>query len=139
MLSIPSINHLIDYCFQINDIIILHVGNNLFYKELNEKSLVKFGLTICTRFNSQNSNLKKQLMDHFEGLFEANTFNWSRVTSTTGTYMEYAWDMYMVQFHKNPRYECPPMILGMEWKALIKKSKEKRLKKEGKIPPGLAR
>lgn len=139
MLSILIINHLIDYCFKINDIIFFHVGNNQFYKELIDKLLVIFGPTIRTRWNSQNSNLKKQPVGHLEGVFGENTFNKSGVISVVGTYFKYAQEMYRVHLQKTPRYEHPPMIPEREWKALIDYSKEKILRKEGKSPPGSAR
>ena len=109
MFSISNINHL-DYYFQINDHILLHVGNNSFYKHMNEKLLVIFCPTICTRWNSQNFNLKIELMDYLEGMFRVDAFNKSGVTSIVDTYLKYAWDMYMVHLQKNHRYECPPMI-----------------------------
>lgn len=139
MLFISSINHLIYYCFQINDITFLHVGNNLFYKDMNDKNLVIFGPTICTRRNSQNSNLQKELMDYLEGLFREDTFNKSGFTFVTSTYLKYAQDMYRVHLQKNPRYEHLPMIPEREWKALIKDAKEKKLRKKGKTIPSPTR
>ena len=78
-------------------------------------------------------------MDHLKGLFGVNTFNKSSVTSVIGTYLKYAWDMYGVHLQNNPRYEHPPMIPKMERKVVIDNSKDKRLKNEGKTPPGSAR
>lgn len=47
--------------------------------------------------------------------------------------------MYRVQLEKNPKYEHPPMITDREWKALIEDSKDKKMRKEGKMPHGLVR
>ena len=46
------------------------VGNKLFLKHLNEKALDIFGPFIRKCWNSQNHNLKKQLMDCMVSLFE---------------------------------------------------------------------
>jgi hypothetical protein len=46
------------------------------------------------RWNFQNSNLKKELMDYLEGLFGVDTFNKKEVTSATGEYLKYMWDVY---------------------------------------------
>ena len=40
----------------------------------------------------------------------------------------------MTQFQFNPRYEHPLTVLESEWRALIHDGKEKRAKKEGKMP-----
>lgn len=47
--------------------------------------------------------------------------------------------MYRVKLKNKPKCENTPMILDSEWKTLIKDSKEKKMRKEGKMPPGLAR
>jgi hypothetical protein len=41
------------------------------------------------RWNFQNSNLKKELMDYLEGLFGVDTFNKKVVTSAAGEYLKY--------------------------------------------------
>jgi hypothetical protein len=46
------------------------------------------------RWNCQNSNLKKELMDYLEGLFGVDTFNTKAVTSAVGEYLKYTWDVY---------------------------------------------
>ena len=46
------------------------VGNKLFLKHSNEKELDSFGPFIRKCWNSQNHNLKKQLMDCMVTLFE---------------------------------------------------------------------
>lgn len=98
-----------------------------------------FGPTIRTWWNSQNSNLKKTLTYYLEGLFGIDTFNKSTVTATAGQYFKISRQMYRVQLQKNPKYERPPMIPDREWKALIKDTKEKKMKKEGKTPLGPTR
>jgi hypothetical protein len=87
------INHL-DYYFEINDHIFLCVGNNLFYRNVESKALSIFGETLCMRWNCQNSNLKKKLMDYLEGLFGVDTFNTKVITSLVGEYLKYTWDVY---------------------------------------------
>ena len=56
---------------------------------MNEKALGIFGPTIRTRRNSQNSNLKKTLMDYLEGLFGVDTFNINMVTLAADLYLKY--------------------------------------------------
>lgn len=68
-------------------------------------------------------------MDHLQGLIGVDTSNTSGVTSTTRTYLKYAWDMYRVHLENNLRYDHPPMTSDREWKAIINDSKEKRLRK----------
>ena len=46
------------------------------------------------RWNFQNSNLKKELMDYLEGLFGVDTFNKKVVTFAVGEYLKYMWDVY---------------------------------------------
>jgi hypothetical protein len=46
------------------------------------------------RWNFQNSNLKKELMDYLEGLFGVDTFNKKAVTSAAGEYLKYTQDVY---------------------------------------------
>jgi hypothetical protein len=62
------------------------------------------------RWNFQNSNLKKELMDYLEGLFGVDTFNKKEVTSAAGEYLKYTWYVYRRRLAGNPRYECPPSI-----------------------------
>ena len=49
----------LDYYFKINDDIFLCEGNNDFYRHLETKALLNFGPTICMRWNSHDSKLKK--------------------------------------------------------------------------------
>jgi hypothetical protein len=72
----------------------LCVGNDLFYRHLESKALMIFGATLRMRWNCQNSNLKKELMDYLEGLFGVDTFNKKEVTSAAGEYLKYTWDVY---------------------------------------------
>jgi hypothetical protein len=65
------------------------VGNELFYRHLESKSLMIFGETLCMRWNCQNSNLKKQLMDYLEGLFGVDMLDKKMVTSAAGEYIKY--------------------------------------------------
>jgi hypothetical protein len=92
---------------------------------LETKTLLIFGPTICTRWNSQNSNLKKELMDYLEGLFGVDTFNKKTTTSLAGQYLKSTRDVYRVHLQKNPRYEHPPAVTEREWKVLIEDAKEK--------------
>jgi hypothetical protein len=68
--------------------------NDLFYRHLESKTLSIFGETLCMRWNFQNSNLKKELMDYLEGLFGVDTFNKKVVTSAVGEYLKYTRDVY---------------------------------------------
>jgi hypothetical protein len=83
------------------------------------------------RWNCQNSNLKKGLMDYLEGLFGVDTFNKKEVTSTTGEYLKYIQDVYRRSLAKNLRYEHPPSIPEREWKEIIDDAKENILRKSG--------
>jgi hypothetical protein len=91
------------------------------------------------RWNFQNSNLKKELMDYLEGLFGVDTFNTKAVTSATGEYLKYTQDVYRQSLARNPRYERPPSIPEREWKAIIDDAKEKILKKSGEQITGTPR
>jgi hypothetical protein len=114
----------------------LHVGNNDFYRSLENKALLIFGPTIQERWNSQNSNLKKELMDYLEILFGVDTFNNTLATAAAGQYLKYTQETYRKNLKQNDRYEHPLMILEREWKALIEDAKEKKLTDEGKTPSG---
>jgi hypothetical protein len=72
----------------------LCVGNDLFYRHVESKALSIFGATLCTRWNFQNSNLKKELMDYLEGFFGVDMFNTKVFTSAVGEYLKYVWDVY---------------------------------------------
>jgi hypothetical protein len=91
------------------------------------------------RWNCQNSNLKKELMDYLEGLFGVDMFNTKVVTSVAGEYLKYTQDVYRQSLTRNPRYECPPSIPDREWKAIINDAKEKILKKSGEKITGTPR
>jgi hypothetical protein len=56
---------------------------------LENKALLIFGPTIRERWNSQNSNLKKELMDYLESLFGVDTFNKTLATTAAGKYLKY--------------------------------------------------
>ena len=73
------------------------------------------------------------------GLYGKDTFDTSKVLQKAGKHMNIVRDWYRVHLEKNPRYEIPPMIPSMEWKALVEDGKEKGLRKAGKIPPGIGR
>ena len=105
---------------------------------MNDMTLDIFGSTICTRWNAQSSKLKDELIEYLVNLF-SDTFNKGGVTTKARAYLKYVRDQYRVHIQKNPRYECPLMILEREWKTLQDDSKEKTLQKEGKTIPGPAR
>ena len=86
--------------------------------------MVIFGPTIHTRWNSQNSNLKKELLDYLEALFGVGTFDRIAVARLAGKYLKYTRDTYRTQFQFNPRYELPLTVPESEWKALIHDRKE---------------
>jgi hypothetical protein len=91
------------------------------------------------RWNCQNSNLKKELMNYLEGLFGVDTFNKKMVTAIVGEYLKYTRDIYRRRLVGNPRYECPPSIPKREWKEIIDDAKEKILKTLGEQITGTPR
>ena len=101
--------------------------------------MVIFGPTIRTGWNFQNSNLKKELLDDLEALFWAGTFDRTVVARVADKYLKYTRDTYRRKFQFNPRYKCPLTVPESEWRAFIYDEKEKRAKKEGKMPTGPAR
>jgi hypothetical protein len=109
----------------------LCVGNEHFYRHLERKALFIFWATLCMRWNFQNSNLKKELLDYLEGLFGVDMFNKKAVTSAAGEYLKYTRDVYRRILAINPWYGRPPSILEREWKAIIDDAKKKILKKSG--------
>ena len=110
----------------------MRVGNNDFYISLENKPLPIFGTTIRERWNSQNSNLKKELMDYLEMRFDVDTFNKTLAIVVAGQYLKYTRETYRNHLKQNDRYEHPLMIPEREWKALIEDAKEKKLTDEGK-------
>jgi len=114
----------------------LRVGNNDFYRSLENKALLIFGPTIQERWNSHYSNLKKELMDYLEILFGVDTFNKTLSITAVGQYLKYTREAYRKHLKQNDRYERPLMIPEREWKALIEDAKEKKLKDEVKTPYG---
>ena len=102
---------------------------------MNDKALDIFGPTIWTRWNAQNPSLKKELIDHLVSLF-GDSFNKIGVTSLVGTYLKYVRDQCRDNLQTNPRYECPLMILEVEWKNILEDEKDKTMIKEGKKPLG---
>jgi hypothetical protein len=91
------------------------------------------------RWNFQNSNLEKELMDYLEGLFGVDTFNKETVTFAMGEYLKYTQDVYRRSLVGNPRYGHPPSIPEREWKAIIDDAKENILKKSGEQITGIPR
>ena len=91
------------------------------------------------RWNFQNSNLKKELVDYLEGLYGVDTFNKKALTSAAGEYLKYMHDVYRRSLERNPRYERPPSIPEREWKAIIDDAKEKILRKSGEQITGTPR
>ena len=119
--------------------VLFGVGKNEFYRILESHALVIFGPTIRTGWNSQNSNLKKELLDYLEALFGVGTFDRTVVARVAGKYLKYTRDTYRTQLKFNPRYEHPFTVPESEWRALIDDGKEKMENKEGKMPIGPAR
>jgi hypothetical protein len=117
----------------------LSVGNNDFYRSLENKEFLIFGRTIRERWNSQNSNLKKELMDYLEILFGVDTFNNTLATAVTGQYLKSMRETYRKNLKQNYRYEHLLMIPEREWKTLIEDTEEKKLTDVGKTPSGLRR
>ena len=101
--------------------------------------MVIFGPTIRTGWNSQSSNLKKELLDYLEALFGVGTFDRIAMARVAGNYLKYTKDTYRTQLQFNHRYERPLTVPESDWRSLIHDGKEKRAKKEGKMPTGPAR
>ena len=106
---------------------------------MNDLALEIFGPTIRTRWDRQLKALKDERTDRLVGLFRKDTFDTSKVLQKAGKHLKIVRGKYRVHLENNPRYECPPMIPSMEWKALVEDGKEKGLIKVGKIPPGRGR
>ena len=102
---------------------------------MNDFSLDIFRPTICTRWDKHAKALKDELTNRLVSLFGKDTFDTSNVLQKAGKHLKIVRDQYRIHLEKNPRYEFPPMIPSMEWKALVEDGKEKGLKKSGKIPP----
>ena len=102
---------------------------------MNDLALDIFRPTIHTMWNKQPKVLKDDLTNHLVSLFGKDTFDTSKVLQKARKHIKIVRDQYRVHLEKNPRYEHPPMIPSMEWKALVEDGKEKGLKKSGKIPP----
>ena len=102
---------------------------------MNDLGLEIFGPTIQTMWNKQPKALKDDLTNRLVSLFGKDAFDTSKVLQKAGKHLKTARDQYRVHLEKNPRYECPPMIPYMEWKALVEDGKEKGLRKSRKIPP----
>ena len=103
---------------------------------MNDLALEIFGPTIRTMWNKQPKVLKDDLTNRLVSLFGKDTFDTSKVLQKARKHLKIFQDQYRVNLEKNPRYECPPMIPYMEWKALVEDGKEKGLRKSGKIPLG---
>ena len=106
---------------------------------MNDLALEIFGPTICTMWNKQPKALKDYLTNRLVIMFEKDTFDTSKILQKDGKHLKIVRDQYRVHLEKNPRYECPPMIPSMEWKASVEDGKEKYLRKAGNIPPGTER
>ena len=102
---------------------------------MNDLALDIFGPTIRTMWNKQPKDLKDDLTNCLVSLFGKDTFDTSKVLQKAGKHLKIVQDQYRVHLEKNPRYECPPMIPSMEWKALVEYGKEKGPRKSRKIPP----
>ena len=96
---------------------------------MNDLALEIFGPTICTKWNKKPKDLKDDLTDRLVSLFGKYTFDTSKVLQKAGKHLKIVRDQYRVHLEKNPRYEHPPMIPSMEWKALVEDGKKKGLKK----------
>ena len=70
-------------------------------------------------------------------MFGVETFNRAEVLKKVDQHLKIVRDQYRVHLEMNPRYERPPMIPIREWKALLDDGKERALRKQGKVPPGI--
>ena len=102
--------------------------NNVFYRNLHDKSLELFGPTIRTWWNGQDSKNKDDLIDHMVNLFD-NTFNNKLITKLANENLKYTKAQYRDKLQIDVKHKCPPMVHKKEWKALIKDAKENLFKK----------
>ena len=84
---------------------------------MNDLALEIFRPTIRTMWNKQPKYLKDDLTNHLVSLFGKDTFDTSKVLQKDGKHIKIVQDRYRVHLENNPRYEHPPMIPSMEWKA----------------------
>jgi DNA mismatch repair ATPase MutS len=56
-------------------------------------------------WNSQNSNLKKELMDYIENLFGIDTFNKTLAMAAAGKYLKYMRETYRRHLKQNDKYK----------------------------------
>ena len=72
-------------------------------------------------------------------LFDIKSFNRFAVLNKSRKHLKIVRDQYRVHVEMNPRYECPSMIRSTEWKSLVEYRKERALRKQVKLPPGIGR
>ena len=106
---------------------------------MNDLALNIFGTTIRTMWNKKPKALKDDLTNYLVSLFGKDTFDTSKVLQKVEQHLKIVRDQYRVHLEKKPRYERPPMNPSREWKSLVKDGKERVLRKQGKIPPGIGR
>ena len=97
---------------------------------MNDFSLEIFGPTIRTMWNKQPKELKDDLTNHLVGLLGKDTFDTLKVLQKVGKHMKIVRDQYRVHLENNPRYELPPMIPFMKWKALVEYGKRRACKNQ---------
>jgi hypothetical protein len=68
--------------------------------------------------------------------FGNETFNQAEVLKKSDKHIKIVRDQYRTHIEKNARYEHPPMIPTMEWKALVDDGGERTLRKERKLALG---
>ncbi len=73
-------------------------------------------------------------MQHMMNLFGP-IFNQKRVQTIAGKYINLVRDNYRTNIGKYPNYERPGLILEREWDALVEDAKQKKMRKEGTLPP----
>ena len=73
------------------------------------------------------------------GLFGEKTFSHANVLKKACQHVKVVRDQYRTHLERNHRYERPPMIPAMEWRALVEDGKERALRREGKLTPGTGR
>lgn len=80
---------------------------------MNDKTYDIFWPTVHTSWNAESSKFKDELINYLVSLF-SDTFNKRGVTAKAREYLKYVRDQYRVHIKRNPRYECPPIILERE-------------------------
>ena len=70
-----------------------------------------------------------------EEFFGQNILNRAQLLKKYCKHLKTMRDQYKRGLKLNPKYECPPMVLQLEWNEIIEDAKETKLRDEGINPP----